>query len=35
MYTVGNVSKKAQDLIRVTKTSLDIGIEQVRPGGKF
>ncbi len=35
MYTVGNVSKKAQDLIRVTKTSLDIGIAQVRPGGKF
>ncbi len=35
MYTVGNVSQKAQSLIDVTKKSLDIGILQVRPGAKF
>lgn len=34
MYMVGNVSEKAKDLIQVTKECLDIGIAQVRPGGK-
>lgn len=35
MYTVGEVSKAAQDLIEVTKHCLDLGIEQVRPGNQF
>ena len=35
MYTVGEVSKAAQDLIDVTKHCLDLGIEQVRPGNQF
>lgn len=35
MYTVGEVSKAAQDLIYVTKHCLDLGIEQVRPGNQF
>lgn len=35
MYTVGNVSQKAQALIDVTKKSLDLGIAQVRPWAKF
>jgi methionyl aminopeptidase len=32
MYTVGNISEKAQKLINATKHCLDLGIKQVRPG---
>lgn len=32
MYTVGQVSQEAQKLIEATKHSLDLGIQQVRPG---
>lgn len=35
MYTIGEVSKVAQDLIDATKHCLDLGIEQVRPGNQF
>ncbi len=35
MYTVGKVSAAARDLIRVTKKCLDLGVAQVRPGGKI
>lgn len=35
MYTVGEVSPKAEELIAVTKHCLDLGIEQVRPGNVF
>ncbi len=35
MYTVGNISQKAMDLIEVTKKCLEIGISQVKPGAKF
>ncbi|MCF8357174.1 MAG: type I methionyl aminopeptidase [Prolixibacteraceae bacterium] len=35
MYTVGEVSPAALRLIDITKHSLDLGIQQVRPGNKF
>ncbi|NRH21227.1 type I methionyl aminopeptidase [Candidatus Gracilibacteria bacterium] len=35
MYTVGNVSEKAKDLIAVTKKAWEIGIAEVRPGNFF
>lgn len=35
MYTVGEVSPKALDLIEVTKHCMDLGIQQVRPGNTF
>ncbi len=35
MYTIGEVSQKALDLIEATKHSLDLGIQQVRPGNQF
>lgn len=35
MYTVGQVSPEAADLIAVTKHCLDLGIQQVRPGNQF
>jgi methionyl aminopeptidase len=34
MFTVGKISKEARALIDVTKTCLDIGIENVMPGEK-
>ena len=35
MYTIGDVSPVALELIQVTKHSLDLGIQQVRPGNQF
>ena len=35
MYTVGEVSKEAQDLIDITQECLNIGIAQVYPGNHF
>lgn len=35
MYTIGEVSTAALDLIAVTKHSLNLGIQQVRPGNQF
>ena len=35
MYTVGEVSPIARELIEVTKHCLDLGIQQVRPGNQF
>lgn len=35
MFTVGEVSAKALELIAVTKHCLDLGIQQVRPGNQF
>ena len=35
MFTIGDVSPKALDLIAVTKHCLDLGIQQVRPGNQF
>lgn len=35
MFTVGEVSPEALDLIEVTKHCLDLGIQQVRPGNQF
>ncbi len=35
MFTVGNASPEAFDLIDVTKHCLDLGIQQVRPGNQF
>lgn len=35
MYTVGEVSPKALELIEVTKHCLDLGIQQVKPGNHF
>lgn len=35
MFTVGEVSAKALELISVTKHCLDLGIQQVRPGNQF
>ena len=32
MYLIGEVSREAADLVRVTKEGLDLGIAQVRPG---
>jgi methionyl aminopeptidase len=35
MFTIGQVSATALDLIEVTKHCLDLGIQQVRPGNQF
>jgi methionyl aminopeptidase len=35
MFTVGNVSPEALDLIDVTKHCINLGIQQVRPGNQF
>ena len=35
MFTIGEVSQVALDLIEVTKHSLDLGIQQVKPGNQF
>jgi methionyl aminopeptidase len=35
MFTIGQVSQEALDLIEVTKHALDLGIQQVRPGNQF
>jgi methionyl aminopeptidase len=35
MFTVGNVSAVALELIEVTKHSMDLGIQQVKPGNQF
>jgi len=35
MYTVGEVSPKAAELIEVTKHCINLGIEQVKPGNYF
>ncbi len=35
MFTIGVVSQVAQDLIEVTKHSLYLGIQQVKPGNNF
>ncbi len=35
MYTVGDISEKAKELIAVTKKSWEIGIAEVRPGNQF
>lgn len=34
MFTVGNVSYEAKELIKATKHCLDLGIKQVKPGNK-
>lgn len=33
MYAVGNISRDAERLVQVTRECLEMGIEQVRPGG--
>jgi methionyl aminopeptidase len=35
MYLVGQVAPEAKRLVEVTRHSLDLGIEQVRPGNRF
>jgi methionyl aminopeptidase len=35
MFTIGEVSQEALDLIDVTKHSMDLGIQQVKPGNQF
>jgi methionyl aminopeptidase len=35
MYAVGEVSEEAERLMRVTRECLELGIEQVRPGGRL
>ena len=35
MFTVGEVSPEAADLIETTKHCMDLGIQQVRPGNQF
>jgi methionyl aminopeptidase len=35
MFTIGDVSPDALELIEVTKHSLDLGIQQVKPGNQF
>lgn len=35
MFTVGNISPVAENLIKTTKHCLDLGIQQVRPGNYF
>ena len=35
MFTVGEVDKKAMELVEVTKHCLDLGIKQVQPGNNF
>jgi len=34
MYTVGKISERAKKLLEVTEQSLNVGIEQVKPGNK-
>ncbi|WP_319482291.1 type I methionyl aminopeptidase [uncultured Draconibacterium sp.] len=35
MFTVGDVSQEAEDLIDITSHCLDLGIEQVKPSNRF
>jgi len=35
MYTIGEISAEATELIEVTRHCLDLGIQQVRPGNQF
>lgn len=35
MYTIGQISPEATELIEVTRHCLDLGIQQVRPGNQF
>jgi methionyl aminopeptidase len=35
MYLVGRVSEEAQRLVRVTRECLELGVAQVRPGGRL
>ena len=35
MYTIGEVSPRALELIEVTRHSMDLGIQQVKPGNQF
>lgn len=35
MFTIGEVSQEALDLIEVTKHSMNLGIQQVKPGNQF
>lgn len=35
MYTVGKIDEKAEKLIEITKKSLEVGINEVRPGNFF
>jgi len=35
MYTIGEISPEATELIEVTRHCLDLGIQQVRPGNQF
>jgi len=35
MYTIGEISHEATELIEVTRHCLDLGIQQVRPGNQF
>lgn len=35
MYTIGEISPLAKNLIEVTRHCLDLGIQQVRPGNRF
>lgn len=35
MFTVGEVSEKAKELIEVTKHCLNLGIQQIKPGNHF
>ncbi len=35
MYTVGEISAKAEKIIEIAKHSLDLGIQQVKPGNHF
>lgn len=35
MYTVGEVSDTAKEIIEITKHCIDLGIKQVRPGNRF
>ncbi len=35
MYTVGQVSEKAQKVVDAAKKSMEIGINEVRPGNFF
>ncbi len=35
MYSIGEISQRAEKIIQVAKHSLDLGIQQVRPGNQF
>ena len=35
MFTIGKISKAAEQLVQVTREALHIGIEEVRPGNRF